>query len=176
MGRKPSIDKAHLLEAAERIIINKGAAALSFDSVAKETGVSKGGVQNIFGSKETLLKALIAHLDGNYDKRFQAALATGSSPTKAYMNAIIGGDSAITQRAATLSLALTLEPESRDFVRKWYSETFTQLNTSSVAKSDEIIHLCAFEGAMMLRFMNLLPLTEQDWDTVFKKIADDSTK
>lgn len=59
MTRKPSIDKARLLEAAEHIIVARGAAALSFDAIAKAAGVSKGGVQNTFGTKEGLLAALL---------------------------------------------------------------------------------------------------------------------
>lgn len=44
MGRQRIIDREKVLEAAEEIVINQGATALTIDAVAKAMGISKGGV------------------------------------------------------------------------------------------------------------------------------------
>lgn len=170
MGRKPSIDKAHLLDAAEQIIRKRGAAALSFDAIAKAAGVSKGGVQGAFGTKEALLNALFDYLDGGHHARFQNALNAGATSVDAYVEAILSAEASVQQRVATLSLAITQEPESRACASKWYAESFTNLSTDTAAGRQEILRLCALEGAMMLRSMKLLPLTEADWAQVFAEL------
>jgi AcrR family transcriptional regulator len=167
MARKPSIDKARLLEAAEQIIVARGAAALSFDAIAKAAGVSKGGVQNTFGTKEGLLAALYEYLDSGYQARFDSARAEGASSVDAYVDAVTTAASAVNQRIAAFSLAITQEPESRACLRAWYAQVFDQLSAATPEGRQEILRLCALEGALMLRFMDLLPLQDSDWAEEF---------
>lgn len=167
MARKPSIDKARLLEAAEQIIVARGAAALSFDAIAKAAGVSKGGVQNTFGTKEGLLAALYEYLDSGYQARFDSARAEGASSVDAYVDAVTTAASAVNQRIAAFSLAISQEPESRACLRAWYAQVFDQLSAATPEGRQEILRLCALEGALMLRFMDLLPLQDSDWAQVF---------
>lgn len=171
MGRKPSIDRNRLLEAAEQLIAERGAAALSFDAVAKAAGVSKGGVQSAFGSKEALLTALYRHLDSGYDERFQLARAAGASPVDAYIGASLQADDAVKQRVTALSVAMTQEAESRASMGKWYAENFPALTASTPEGRQEILRLCALEGAMILRSMHLLPLDDQAWAAVLADLA-----
>ncbi len=51
MGRKQTIDRSALLDAAERVVLRDGAGQLTMDAVAAEAGVSKGGVLYAFPSK-----------------------------------------------------------------------------------------------------------------------------
>lgn len=166
MGRKPFINKTHLLEAAEKIIQTRGAAALSFDAIAKAAGVSKGGVQGAFGSKEALLIALYDYLDEGYDERFQQAQKVGVSTVDTYIDTVLSAEDSVRQRVAALSVAMTQEPESRDCLRKWYAGSFPALTAESHEGRQEILRLCALEGAMMLQAMKLLPLDENAWNDV----------
>ncbi|MEG0540349.1 MAG: TetR/AcrR family transcriptional regulator [Comamonas sp.] len=170
MGRKPSIDKASLLDAAEHIIRTRGAGALSFDAIAKAAKVSKGGVQSAFGTKEALLTALYEHLDSGYEARFNAAKSAGASSVAAYVDAVTTADTAVNQRIGTMSLAMSQEPESREYLRKWYAESFPDLSAATPEGQQEILRLCALEGALMLRSMNLLPLQEEAWSQLFTQL------
>lgn len=171
MGRKPSIEKTQLLEAAEQIIRTRGAAALSFDAIAKMAGVSKG-VQGAFGSKEALIHALFEYLDGEHDALFKASVSRGASAVDAYVDAVLSVDSSISQRVASLSLAITQEPESRTYVKSWYAETFQGLSAETIEGRAEILKLCALEGAMMMKSMQLLPLTEAEWASVLAELKN----
>lgn len=172
MARKPSINKANLLDAAEQIILARGAGALSFDTIAKAAGVSKGGVQSAFGTKEALLTALYEHLDNGYEKRFNAARAAGASSVNAYVDAVLTATSVVNQRIAALSLAVTQEPESRAYLRAWYAQAFGQLSADTPEGRQEILRLCALEGSLMLRFMDLLSLKDSDWAKVFADLHE----
>ncbi|MGQ3294545.1 MAG: TetR/AcrR family transcriptional regulator, partial [Shinella sp.] len=58
-GRPRSIDRDKVLDAAESIVVESGAAGLSFEAVARAAGITKGGVQYCFGTKENLIRAMI---------------------------------------------------------------------------------------------------------------------
>jgi AcrR family transcriptional regulator len=58
MTRLPKA-RAKVLEAARRIVENQGAGHLTFDQLAVESGVTRGGITYHFPTKEALLKGLI---------------------------------------------------------------------------------------------------------------------
>lgn len=51
--------RADILEAAQRVVARQGSTGLSIDAVAKEAGLSKGGVLHHFPSKDALLSGFI---------------------------------------------------------------------------------------------------------------------
>ncbi|GLR67193.1 hypothetical protein GCM10010909_18740 [Acidocella aquatica] len=57
--------KQRILQAATRLTVRKGYAALRTADVAEEAGVSKGALQHHFESKETLVIALVEHAFNN---------------------------------------------------------------------------------------------------------------
>lgn len=59
MGRRKSIDPQHVLDAAERVVAQVGAARLTLDAVAAEAGVSKASVVYDFQSKAGLIQAVV---------------------------------------------------------------------------------------------------------------------
>lgn len=58
MGRNPKA-RAVVLDAAERIVKDHGAAHLTFDKLAEASGVTRGGITYHFPTKEGLLRALV---------------------------------------------------------------------------------------------------------------------
>jgi AcrR family transcriptional regulator len=64
---RPSCKEA-ILEAAEEIVIETGAAHLTLDAVAECAKVSKGGLMYHFPSKESLLQAMISRLMDRFER------------------------------------------------------------------------------------------------------------
>jgi AcrR family transcriptional regulator len=58
MGRQPKARDA-ILEAARRIVRERGAGNLTYDELVQESGVTRGGITYHFATKEALLRALI---------------------------------------------------------------------------------------------------------------------
>ena len=54
--------RRRLLAAAERIVLRDGGASLTIEAVAKEAGVSKGGLLYHFPSKQALLSGMVEHM------------------------------------------------------------------------------------------------------------------
>lgn len=69
-------NRALLLEAAVRLVAERGAAAITMESVATAAGVGKGTVSRRFGDRQGLLQALLDHSE----RRFQEAFLSGPAP------------------------------------------------------------------------------------------------
>lgn len=79
MGRQRTIDRDKVLDAAENIVLNQGAAALTIDAVAKSMGISKGGVQYCFGNKDALIDAMFERWGYTYEQIFNREIEKDSS-------------------------------------------------------------------------------------------------
>lgn len=56
-----------ILEAAHRIVVRDGLAGVTYEAIADEAGLTKGGVVYHFGSREELVVALAEYLAGFWD-------------------------------------------------------------------------------------------------------------
>src|ERR1700722_11797421 len=59
--------KDDILDAAEAVVVDKGAAHLTLDAVTERAGISKGGLRYHFESKEALLAALVERQIRRYE-------------------------------------------------------------------------------------------------------------
>lgn len=58
MGRQP-IARQKVLDAARRIVRERGAGKLTFEELVQESGVTRGGITYHFATKDALLRALV---------------------------------------------------------------------------------------------------------------------
>ena len=73
--RRPS-QREHILDAADGVVRQEGAAHLTLEAVAERAGVSKGGLLYHFKTKELLLQAMVDRHFDLLSERHAAALAT----------------------------------------------------------------------------------------------------
>ncbi|EYT57230.1 TetR family transcriptional regulator [Dietzia sp. UCD-THP] len=57
-----------ILDAAKRLIQREGVTALTFESLATESGLTKGGLLYHFPSRDDLLRGLHAHVAGRWEQ------------------------------------------------------------------------------------------------------------
>ncbi|MGC1728438.1 MAG: TetR/AcrR family transcriptional regulator, partial [Steroidobacteraceae bacterium] len=75
--------RERLLDAAERLVAEMGAAHLTLDGVAKFAGVSKGGLLYHFPSKDSLLEGMLTRHLGEVDARVATRVAAhGGKPSR----------------------------------------------------------------------------------------------
>lgn len=65
-----------ILNAAEVVIDRDGVGAFTLDAVAKESGVSKGGLLHHFPSKDALLLALVTRMSDQWRRDYEDAIAS----------------------------------------------------------------------------------------------------
>ena len=59
--------KVAIMQAAQQIVVRDGVNALTIDAVARESGVSKGGVLYHFKTKEALIQGMVDSLCSEYE-------------------------------------------------------------------------------------------------------------
>jgi AcrR family transcriptional regulator len=122
----PSNTREQILDAANAVVAIRGVANLTFDEVAREAGLSKGGVLYHFPSKEALTAAMIERFIHLFDDAMAQAAECDpdqrGSYTRAYvrvsMGDVPGGTDMIDRVNGSLTAALANYPERLAPVRE----------------------------------------------------------
>lgn len=174
LGRPRTIDRGRLLDMAEEIVIREGATALTIDAVAKAMGVTKGGVQYAFGTKEALIQAMFDRWDREYDEMIHALVGPAPAPVEAVRAHVEGtcrSDENINAKAAALLAALVRTPEHLASTRAWYRARIASLDLAKPEDRRARLAFLATEGAFMLRFFGLIDMEEAEWRDIFGDIS-----
>ncbi|CAI2491999.1 TetR/AcrR family transcriptional regulator [Serratia liquefaciens] len=170
MGRQRSIDRDKVLDVAEEIVATQGAAGLTIDSVARAMGISKGGVQYCFGSKDALIDAMFDRWGKAYERVFDEIAGenpSASTTVKAHLQATRSSDQASSAKAAGLMATLIQTPEHLDSTREWYRSRIVGLDLATEEGKRARLAFLATEGAFMLRYFGLMEIDPVEWDAMF---------
>ncbi|WP_117197935.1 TetR/AcrR family transcriptional regulator [Nocardiopsis sp. TNDT3] len=122
-------NRTQILDAAFRVVQRDGVRALTYESVAAETGLTKGGLLYHFPSRESLLQALHEHLAQGWDDHL--AEAAGRSADRATPRERLAAYARVAAHSSTRAELLLLletanEPATRapwdEVMGRWTSE------------------------------------------------------
>lgn len=174
MARPKKIDRDQLLDAAEAIVRDRGAAALTIDALAKACGITKGGVQYTFASKDEIIDAMFERWNAGYDLRFAELAGNSDDPRRrirAHITATREGDEASYAKAASLMAALLQTPEHLQSTRDWYQDKLRGLDAATAEGRRLRLGFLASEGAFLLHYLRFLPpMDQQEWDDIYDDI------
>lgn len=174
MARPRTIDRDRLLDAAEEIVRRQGAAALTIDALARACGITKGGVQYAFGTKDDIIDAMFDRWNRDYDAKFSAAAGDGADPLRrlrAHVAATREADEVSMSKAASLMAGLMQTPEHLASTQGWYRERLAGLDADSPEGRRARLAFFACEGAFLLHFLRFMPQGDAEWQAVFDDIA-----
>ncbi|MCL7379762.1 TetR/AcrR family transcriptional regulator [Streptomyces sp. 35G-GA-8] len=100
--------RTQILEAAARVVEREGIKSVTFDSVAAEAGLTKGGLLYHFASREDLVRAIHEHLADQWESGMAAAAGKPSSEATA-AERLTAYTRVATQSATRAELLLMLE-------------------------------------------------------------------
>lgn len=172
-GRPRTIDRDKVLDAAEAVVMRAGAAGLTIDAVAREAGITKGGVQYAFGSKENLIRAMIRRWGDTFEEEVMAFAGEDSNPETVILGHIEAsrrGDNDEASRSAVMMTALLQEPDQVAESREWYNSRLDGLDLSSTRARNARLAFLASEGVFFLKSFNLIDLDGEAWEEVFGDI------
>lgn len=176
MGRRQTIDRDDLLDAAERVANRDGAGQLTIDAVAAEAGVSKGGVLYAYPSKDALIDALFARAFAVFDRIVEAHLAqAGDSPSTRIAAHVLANrdvDKAALARSTALITNFMRSPQYRQGARHYYEQLLGTLDTTTQKGRRLRLALLASEGAFMLQGFDFHPFSDAEWHTIHADILD----
>lgn len=174
MARPRSIDRERLLDAAEEIVHRQGAAALTIDALARACGITKGGVQYAFGTKDDIIDAMFARWNRDYDTKFAAIAgpaADAMQRLRAHLAATREADEVSMTKAASLMAGLMQTPEHLASTQGWYRDRLAGLDITTPEGRRARLAFFACEGAFLLHFLRFMPLEDAEWQAVFEDIV-----
>lgn len=156
MGRKPTITRDHLLDIAEDIVRSDGAKALTIDALARSAGISKGGVQYSFASKDDLVRALIERWTNQFDEMLKEdEPTTAVAFVQRYIQAMRASQEAMNAKMAGLMIAYIRNPENLREIREWYRAMFERLGERTQDAQAARVAFLAVEGLFLMRIVGI---------------------
>src|SRR5215208_4077535 len=127
--RKLEGEKAQrIIEAMRASVGTRGAAASTFDQVAREAGVSRGLLHYYFGSKERLLVEVVRHDAAERNRSMDERLAQAHGPDEVVQALVVGLEEFLEDDAGGQAVIYELLSASRhsDEIRAELAELYRQ--------------------------------------------------
>lgn len=149
-----------ILDAAETVVIEKGAAHLTLDAVSQKAGVSKGGLLYHFGTKAALLSAMMSRLLAAIDQRIKTQIAklpeTPARKLKANILASPLQDRRTEKIASALLAAAAHDPLLMEPARKFRTRMFDDFTIDcELPTTFAAVMTLAMEGLMLAELLGL---------------------
>lgn len=173
MGRRKTIDEDKILDAAEAVIREGGAAGLTFDAVARRAGVSNGGLQYTYRSKEALIAAMFERWGREYNAIASELYPQPKDTLDSVRRDIViafNRQATAQKKAASIIAALLQSPEHLGPVIGWYQNRLDAIDLDSDEGKVMRLAFLATEGAFMLRFFGLCDIGDEEWTDIFQDI------
>ena len=163
MTKDPSRTKRKLLEAAGQVVKEKGVTGLTLEAVAKQANVSKGGLLYHYPNKQALLKAMISHLNENFERAIAKQIEQ-SEGKMSWLEAYVAMSfdpqhSQITESAGMLA-AIANDLSLLEPLAERYQVLQEQLEASDLDSDLANIIRLAADGLWFTELFQISPLTE----------------
>ncbi|MFG1425973.1 TetR/AcrR family transcriptional regulator [Roseixanthobacter glucoisosaccharinicivorans] len=174
------ITREGLLEIAEGIVRSEGAAGLTIDALARAAGISKGGVQYSFSSKDDLVRALIERWTHGFDELLgEIDDVPPADLVRKYIKVMRSSQAAMNAKMAGLMIAYIQNPQNIMETRQWYRSMFERLGGGTSDAQAARVALLAVEGLFLLRIVGIDEDGEwsaflDDVESVFERLIETS--
>jgi len=163
--RPSAATRDRLLAATERIVRRDGAARLTLDAVALETGLSKGGVLYHFASKDALVAGLVERLADGFARDQDAEAAADPRRRGRWTRAFVRATFAPTAQpaadpvavGAALLAALGTNPALLDPLRIRYAAWQERIEGDGIDPDLATVVRLAADGLVLAEVFGLAP-------------------
>lgn len=145
----PDALRAKLLDCAAQLIVDHGLSVLTLESVAREAGVSKGGLLHHYPGKDALISGLfdrvVEWFDSQVDARLEADEAIPARFSRAYLRVIASIDMSVPEekRLAVLILMLSSDPQCCAQWNSWVEARLRQHRQTDATPLARTLRLAA---------------------------------
>ena len=166
------------LDAALVIIARDGPGRLTLDAIARESGLSKGGVMHQFRTKEGVLKALlerqIAHF-GEFSTRYRAKAGAESANPELATDIATVREATNTQNSTALALlaAMVESPDLMAVTRDSDLKHISAIKAEAVDPELAMLRWAAARGLLLGALFGTSPIGKPERDRLFARLLDD---
>jgi AcrR family transcriptional regulator len=163
--------KDDILDAAEAVVIEKGAVHLTLDAVTERAGISKGGLRYHFDSKDALLAALGERQLKRYEAAWhQCAEEFGEgNQLLGYLIASTENRSGADAASASLMAVAANNPKLLGPVRDYFRDRFAVLSAEAGFEQAAIVNL-ATEGLWIMEMLQISPFEGAERDRALEAL------
>ncbi|MGB8602714.1 MAG: TetR/AcrR family transcriptional regulator [Rhizomicrobium sp.] len=167
-----------VIKAALTIIARDGARRLTLDAIARECGISKGGLMHQFHNKEAVLKALLEHQISYFDAfSTQFRQETGASP-ESNLTAQIATMREATERPNSVAFALLAilaeEPGLVTPIREINAQQIAEIKAEAADPDLALLRWVAARGLLLGTLLGLDAFTPDEQARLFDRLLDSS--
>jgi AcrR family transcriptional regulator len=163
------------LDAALAIIARDGPGRLTLDAIARESGLSKGGVMHQFRTKEGVLKALLERQMAHFEE-FRAKIRVKSANPELATEITTVREAANTPNSAALALlaAMVENPDLMALPRDSDLKTIAAIKAEAADPELAMLRWAAARGLLLGALFGMSPLDKRERDHLFARLLDDS--
>ncbi|KVP92610.1 TetR family transcriptional regulator [Burkholderia ubonensis] len=177
---RSEISRKKAIDAALGILARDGVGGLTFDSLSRESGISKGGLLHQFRTKQGVLKALLEFQQQRFEEIAHAYLASeGASKAEPTLSSQIAiYREAINQPNSVARAVLAAIIESPDLLEDRKAATADKLKTLEKESDDIELSLLRYFAASGIAFnvlLGLTPLSGAMQGRLFARLLDDES-
>lgn len=164
---KAQATRDEILKAAERVVMREGVASMTIAAVAKEAGLSKGGVLYHYASKEALiqgmLERLIALFEGDVERYADGDRSKAPGRwTRAYVRATLEptGEAASSQVetvSAAIIAAVSIDPSLLEPLEERFRTWQASIEADDVDPVSGTIARLAADGLWLTELFDFYP-------------------
>jgi len=167
-----------VLDAAADIVATEGAAKLTLDAVADRVGLSKGGILHHFGTKDSLIAAMIeeivAQFESDLARHMQGETGPGSF-ARAFLRACLDPDGAVTRTlkvSAGILAAVAINSQLLAPLRRRYDEWRQRLEDDGIDPAIAELVRSAADGVWLGGVLELGVVSAAVRRRVFTKLIE----
>lgn len=167
-----------VIQAALAVIARDGAGRLTLDAIAKESGISKGGVMHQFRNKEAVFQALLEHQIERFEqfsRDYMARHAAGHVYPKLAAQLATLREVVFAQGPEAFAIlgAIAQEPKLLPVMRRTDASVADAIKEEAENPEIAMLRWLAARGLVLTSLFGFCPLTGKERDRLFGLLMDD---
>jgi AcrR family transcriptional regulator len=169
-----------VIQAALAIIARDGPGRLTLDAIARESGVSKGGLMHQFRTKEAVLKALLEHqieYFADFSRAYMAEHGAGQAAPRLAAQIATLRQTLIEPRSVAFAIfgALGQDPSLLAITRENDAESLEAIKAEAKDPDLALLRWAAARGLALSALLGMCPLGEEERERLFERLLDEAS-
>lgn len=172
--KKAAATKRQIIETAKHYILANHFHALTLEAVAKEAGISKGGLLYHFPSKEQLIISVAQHVFEQFDRRLNELALADSNEYGKWARAYIqtAKEDLLANRELYLGIFAVslLHKEAADHLSALYTTSLALLKNDALDELTIDFIRLTIDGLYYSKVLNTAPLSKQRTENILNQL------
>ena len=166
-----------VIQAALAIIARDGPRRLTLDAIAREAGISKGGLMHQFRTKEAVLKSLLEYQIEYFEKfsqDYMAQAATTSPEAHLSTQIAVAREAVTTQKSVAFAIlgAISEEPGLLSLSKEMDARKIESIKAEAADPELAMLRWYAAKGLLLSALFGLCSLSDEERQRLFDRLLD----